>query len=45
MIDRIIYSFFGLVDKLANIIESILFGKKKKKEKKQTSPEDLFNGE
>ena len=33
MIDRFMYAFFGAIDKLANLIELIVFGKKKKKNK------------
>ena len=31
MFDKFMYGFFGLIDKLANLIEIIVFGKKKKK--------------
>ena len=33
MLDKFMYSFFGFIDKLANLIEIIVFGKKKKKNK------------
>jgi hypothetical protein len=34
MIDKIIYSFFGLLDNLTEWIDNILFSKKNKKRKK-----------
>ena len=34
MLDKFMYAFFGAIDKLASLIELIVFGKKKKKNKK-----------
>jgi hypothetical protein len=31
MFDKFMYKFFGLIDKLADLIEILIFGKKKKK--------------
>ena len=31
MFDKLMYKFFGLIDKLADLIEIFIFGKKKKK--------------
>jgi len=48
MIDRFLYAFFGLLDKVCSWMDSLfnLFNKKKKKKKEnKSSPEDLFNGE
>ena len=33
MFDKFMYAFFGAIDKLASLIELIVFGKKKKKNK------------
>ena len=33
MFDKFMYAFFGAIDKLANLIELIIFGKKRKKNK------------
>jgi hypothetical protein len=45
MIDKIIYAIFGTLDKWVSWVDSCFIEKPKKKKKKQTAPEDLFNGE
>jgi hypothetical protein len=45
MIDRWLYKFFGLIDNWFNWVDSHFIKSKKKKKRKHTSPDDLFNGE
>jgi hypothetical protein len=44
VIDKIIYTLFGTLDKWVAWVDET-FTKKPKKKKKKTAPEDLFNGE
>ena len=45
MIDKICYFLFGTLDKWCAWVDDMFTIKPKKKKKKQTAPEDLFNGE
>ena len=45
MIDKIYYFLFGTLDKWCQWVDDMFTTKSKKKKKKQTAPEDLFNGE
>ena len=45
MIDKICYFLFGTLDRWSNWVNDMFIEKPKKKKKKQTAPEDLFNGE
>ena len=44
MIDKICYFLFGTLDKWCDCVDKMFIDKPKKKKKKQTAPEDLFNG-
>ena len=44
MIDRIAFWIFGILDNFSTWIDNMFKTKPKKKNKKHTAPEDLFNG-
>jgi len=45
MIDKWLYIFFGWIDSWFNWVDKQFVKPKKKIKKKNTAPEDLFNGE